>query len=550
MADERLRIVIDALNKASDDLVKVKKELGGLDDTTKEADTSTKSFGETWAGVLTGINSGIMIARQGAAALKRIYDTAREGAALEYAETKFERLAASIGTTADALMGDLRDATRGMYSDAELMANAGDMMALGLANTHDEAVRLAKVAAALNMNMNQLTLTLTNKTTMRFDALGVSVDGFDERLQALIDTGMDADEAFGEAFLQQAEEQIEKVGEAADTSMGDFMQFEAAIKNATDSMKKHATQSELVKGVLTEVTEVLTTATDYTDTLDEALANNIITQEDYVHIQGQVHKGYMSIDEAIAFVNEATEEYRNQQGITNPVIDDTITHFGDLSTAINGTESSIGSLNAGLQNASEGMASYNEKLLFTMASQNMTEGEALALAESMGLVDERTRTAKNKISEYGQMLDDGQISVKEYNLLVAGLADQLDRITNKSAHVSITSSVSGPAFSGGFSGGGGGGGGANIKMNASGGPVSAGNPYLWQEYGYRGEMMVPSQDGFVLSRADAKRILSEAVNAGGGGGGPTYTYNLTANYPQQSPLTLMQQIKLLEASHV
>jgi hypothetical protein len=196
------------------------------------------------------------------------------------------------------------------------------------------------------------------------------------------------------------------------------------------------------------------------------------------------------------------------------------------------------------------MASYNEKLLFTMASQNMTEGEALALAESMGLVDERTRTAKNKISEYGQMLDDGQISVKEYNLLVAGLADQLDRITSRSAHVSITSSVSGPAFSGGFRGGGGGGGGANIKMNASGGPVSAGNPYLWQEYGYRGEMMVPSQDGFVLSRADAKRILSEAVNAGGGGGGPTYTYNLTANYPQQSPLTLMQQIKLLEASHV
>jgi hypothetical protein len=53
-----------------------------------------------------------------------------------------------------------------------------------------------------------------------------------------------------------------------------------------------------------------------------------------------------------------------------------------------------------------------------------------------------------------------------------------------------------------------------------GGPVSAGSPYLWQEYGYRGEMMVPSQDGYVLSRADAKRIVSEAV--AGGGSGATY----------------------------
>ena len=55
---------------------------------------------------------------------------------------------------------------------------------------------------------------------MRFDALGISVDGFDEKVKALEETGLSASEAFNEAFLQQAEEQIKKVGDVANTSEG------------------------------------------------------------------------------------------------------------------------------------------------------------------------------------------------------------------------------------------------------------------------------------------------------------------------------------------
>ena len=83
MADEKLRIIIDALNRASDDIKDVKRELGGLEQATKDADRSSKNFGETWAGVLVGINSAIGIAQQASAALQQIYDTARQGAELE-----------------------------------------------------------------------------------------------------------------------------------------------------------------------------------------------------------------------------------------------------------------------------------------------------------------------------------------------------------------------------------------------------------------------------------------------------------------------------------
>jgi hypothetical protein len=50
---------------------------------------------------------------------------------------------------------------------------------------------------------------------------------------------------------------------------------------------------------------------------------------------------------------------------------------------------------------------------------------------------------------------------------------------------------------------------------AVGGSVNAGNTYTWQEYGYRGEVFVPSADGFILSRADAERALARALYGGG-----------------------------------
>ena len=60
--------------------------------------------------------------------------------------------------------------------------------------------------------------------------------------------------------------------------------------------------------------------------------------------------------------------------------------------------------------------------------------------------------------------------------------------------------------------------GAEVVWDAVGGNVYAGNPYGWQEYGYRGELFVPSQDGYILSRAEAERALARALVEGKTGG--------------------------------
>jgi len=51
--------------------------------------------------------------------------------------------------------------------------------------------------------------------------------------------------------------------------------------------------------------------------------------------------------------------------------------------------------------------------------------------------------------------------------------------------------------------------GGTVTTAASGSPVSTGRgDYLWQEYGYPGEIFVPSMSGYILSKADASRAVA------------------------------------------
>jgi hypothetical protein len=200
-------------------------------------------------------------------------------------------------------------------SDAELVAGAGDLMALGLAKSHDEVVRLTNVAGQLGMNMNQLVLALTNQTTARFDTLGVSVDGFKEKVAELEAAGMSADDAFKEAFLQQAEAQIERVGSAADTTKGSFMQLEAATASMTGRMKMDLADnlSGLVNYMATGFTEV----EKFRSALDTALSVGIVNQREYNDMltAGSNSTSYMTT--ATADLEEQIKSYAKSQEDAN-----------------------------------------------------------------------------------------------------------------------------------------------------------------------------------------------------------------------------------------
>ena len=234
--------VLDALNQVEGAQTKVseasKKTAAATGSLKDQSGKNLVEFGRKWQGTVSSIMSAAIPITMTVGGIKKAMDFSREGASIEYLYGKFDRLSTSIGGVSDKLLNNLRKATRGTKSDMELVASASDFMALGLAKTEDEVIRLTNVAGALGMNMNQLVLTLTNQTTMRFDALGVAVEGFQERVDALQKQGMSQSEAFTEAFLQQAEAQVATVGHIADSSAGQWAKVDASWANLMNNMKR------------------------------------------------------------------------------------------------------------------------------------------------------------------------------------------------------------------------------------------------------------------------------------------------------------------------
>jgi len=189
----------------------------------------------------------------------------------------------------------------------------------------------------------------------------------------------------------------------------------------------------------------------------------------------------------------------------------------------------IGFLADATNNADAAMRSYSDALLFSIASQGLTEEAALALAQRMGLVDEKTVLATKKTKEYQKMLQEGKIDLDTYNALVNGLADSMDRLHDVAVTVTYNQVTTGTAPSGAYQITGGAG--STQTGRASGGPVYAGNPYLWQESAVtRPETFVPSTNGYVLTKQDAQAALAGA----GGGRGDINITVYGANDPQST----------------
>jgi hypothetical protein len=220
--------------KSAEEQIRKAKEVADAE--KREANESAEARKNS----ILAIRAAADLARMALEGLKKSYDFAKAGAQTEFAALKFDRLAATIGTTGDALKDKLMVATKGTMSEMQVMASATDLVSLGLVKTEADTIRLSSVVAGLGMDMNQLVLALSNQTTMRFDQLGVAGVGFDEKVKALEATGMSAQDAFTEAFLQQAEEQLLKVGNAADTSLGQFLRFEAAGSELKATFQKLA----------------------------------------------------------------------------------------------------------------------------------------------------------------------------------------------------------------------------------------------------------------------------------------------------------------------
>jgi hypothetical protein len=367
---------------------------------------------------------------------------------------------------------------------------------------------------------------------------------------------LSAQEAFSEAFLQQAEEQIERVGDIADTSAGKIMQMESAFKNLGDAIKlSMADTMDVFAPAMATLADNLTNNvkigdefTNVINGLRNAQKSGLIEADEYNAIMREigVHTGMGTVTaEQLAIAQDALNEILGDSSVA---ADQTAESMIAQSIAAKQLEEANKEAATAQQevadatnNADAAMRSYSESLLFKIASEGLSAEAAYDLAVSMGLVDKNTVAATKQTNYYQELLASGIIDQAQYNLLIRELGwdienlpegktleiddnvddvmEKLDKIEErrlKALPVKLeldTSAIDNyrpPTRMG------------TIVYHAAtghiaqavGGAVQGGAPYTWQEYGYRGELFVPSADGFIMSRADAERALSKALAGG------------------------------------
>lgn len=255
---EALRYMIGASWEGDTAVRRAKGDITDLGNTTDAVDKNSK---QNWAsiGKSVAIGAGVAGAALGALAIgaKATWNAINEGADLSRYRDQFERLAESINSTGDAMLGKLKTATAGLMTDAELVAAAGQIMSLGLADTEDAVVRLTTVSGKLGWDMGTVILTMANNSTMRLDSLGLSIEDVTSKMDALKAAGMDADQAFDMAVIQAGEEKILLVGDAADSTAGKMQAFQVAIENA-----QNAFDEGLAVGVASGIDQIGASALD------------------------------------------------------------------------------------------------------------------------------------------------------------------------------------------------------------------------------------------------------------------------------------------------
>ncbi len=280
MSAERLRAILDAEWAGGQATAKASLEIGGVGDAAdkagKKAKQSQTEFQKWATGVVTSVATFATIKK----IAQETYEALLEGAALEQQSARFDRLAESVGTTADAMLSKLRVATRGLVSDADLIAGASQIISLGLQDTEDGVVRLATLVADLGWDMQQVIMTFANDSVMRLDALGLSVTDVKERAQELADGGMAMGDAFDQAVIEAGElkRELLGIGTGAKTTAENIRTLQVVWENTQDAFARGVAQgaAEGLAGVAGNAA----TATEHLTKLANLLGQGIFGNAD------------------------------------------------------------------------------------------------------------------------------------------------------------------------------------------------------------------------------------------------------------------------------
>lgn len=289
-------------------------------DMKQQADQMTGAIAGGLGGIAgaLGIGGALMLGKQ---IVGMAGDLAQAGMQVQALERNFVALS---GEGIASLEG-LRRATRGMVSDAELMQSATQYLAMGLADTSKQAGDLIGVATQLALVMGrdvsgavgEFAQLLANQSMMRLDQFGISASRVEARMKdlQLANKGMTKETAFTTATMAEAQITLARVGDQADTGLGQTAKLQAGWANLRAELGKRIDAtvamkviSEFVEGQATNLQagdERNQAKERLADTLHQMQSAGAVTQEE----AGKIIKQYILLENAFAQGEVAQTEY-------------------------------------------------------------------------------------------------------------------------------------------------------------------------------------------------------------------------------------------------
>lgn len=162
----------------------------------------------------------------------------------QVAKTKvaFDELTNPIGEMGDVL-ADLKTATGGAVTDLVLMSNANMMLKTGLAATGEELVSFTDLAFGLTGSeegVENFVAAINNMSYERLDTLGISAGAVRDRVNELKEAGLETQEAFKMAVLEEGRKTLERLGEAATAAETPVARLGATFQSAVQNIAADA----------------------------------------------------------------------------------------------------------------------------------------------------------------------------------------------------------------------------------------------------------------------------------------------------------------------
>jgi hypothetical protein len=238
MANERINIILSATDSATPQLQKVNRELAKTETTVGNLGGEGSGSVGGFAQLGTAMNAAV--AGFGVAGFASVVsDLNKIGTEAQGMSQIFEAMAGSTAN-ADAMLNQLRATTGNVVSDFDLMSGASQLMRMGLASNAEEvnqliemAVKLKKPTESASEAIENFSLMLANQSVARLDSFGIASGTVRARIDELLASGqaLNREEAFTMAVMEQGEQAILRLGDAADISVTAVNKLETKFAN-------------------------------------------------------------------------------------------------------------------------------------------------------------------------------------------------------------------------------------------------------------------------------------------------------------------------------